>query len=100
MALYKCASSSKSAAPPIRTEFDILKASHKYVCSAFVHADTEAVSFRFLREDDKQEDLSWDEQLAKKYYSNLYREYAVCDLKHYKSGNVGIYVSSEPVLCS
>lgn len=32
--------------------------------------------------------LSWDDRLAKKYYSALYREYAVCDLKHYKTGNV------------
>ena len=43
---------------------------------------------RFLREDNDQEPLTWEEQLAKKYYDNLYREYAVCDLKHYKTGNV------------
>ena len=28
------------------------------------------------------------DKVAQKYYSSLYREYAVCDLKHYKSGNV------------
>lgn len=43
--------------------------------------------FRFLRDEDEK-DLSWDDQVAKKYYSSLFREYAVCDLKHYKSGNV------------
>jgi protein FRA10AC1 len=42
---------------------------------------------RFLREDDDKA-LTWDDQVAQKYYSNLYREFAVCDLKHYKSGNV------------
>lgn len=45
---------------------------------------------RFLREDDDVDErqLSWDDRLAKKYYSALYREYAVCELKHYKTGNV------------
>ena len=45
---------------------------------------------RFLREDDDVDErqLSWDDRVAKKFYSALYREYAVCDLKHYKSGNV------------
>ena len=42
---------------------------------------------RFLREDDDK-NLTWDDQVAQKYYSSLYREFAVCDLKHYKSGNV------------
>lgn len=56
------------------TEFDILKASHK-----------------FLREDqdaDKPHNASWNDQLAQKYYDTLFREFTVCDLKHYKSGNV------------
>jgi len=73
MALYKYGSPSKAdpSVPPGSTEFDILKASHK-----------------FLRdEDEKAKDLNWNEQVAKKYYSSLYREFAVCDLKHYKSGN-------------
>ncbi|KAJ7442456.1 folate-sensitive fragile site protein Fra10Ac1-domain-containing protein, partial [Mycena latifolia] len=30
------------------------------------------------------------EQLAAKYYDSLFREYAVCDLKHYKSGNFAL----------
>lgn len=45
--------------------------------------------FRFLREDDEQhKSRTWEDQVAQKYYASLYREYAVCDLKHYKSGNV------------
>ena len=44
---------------------------------------------RFLRPDDEGvKDLSWNDKVAKKYYDNLYKEFAVCDLKHYKSGNV------------
>ncbi|RDX57083.1 hypothetical protein OH76DRAFT_1331136, partial [Lentinus brumalis] len=67
------------------TEFDILKSSHK-----------------FLREDAEEEDskLSWDERLAKKYYSSLYREYAVCDLKHYKSGNFALRWRTETEVLS
>lgn len=59
---------------------------------------------RFLREDNVPEGAKvnekeagtstsgnskkWEDQLAEKYYESLYREFAVCDLKHYKSGNV------------
>ena len=58
---------------------------------------------RFLREEDDKTDLkaiaenadaggsSWGDRLAQKYYASLYREFAVCDLKHYKSGNVSIF---------
>ena len=42
---------------------------------------------RFLRAEDERP-TTWDDQLAGKYYESLYREFAVCDLKHYKSGNV------------
>ncbi|KAH9928432.1 folate-sensitive fragile site protein Fra10Ac1-domain-containing protein [Amylocystis lapponica] len=85
MALYSYASSSKSVSQQGRSEFDILKASHK-----------------FLREDDGSSGnkLSWDEQLAKKYYSSLYREYAVCDLKHYKSGNFALRWRTESEVIS
>ncbi|KIK94378.1 hypothetical protein PAXRUDRAFT_828059 [Paxillus rubicundulus Ve08.2h10] len=58
--------------PPV-TEFDILKASHK-----------------FLRDDTDAEASTWNDQLAKKYYDSLYREFAICDLKHYKSGNFAL----------
>lgn len=76
MSLYgRHASGSSSSAqhqPPRATEFDILKASHR-----FLHDDP-----------DETRNLTWDEQLARKYYSSLFREFAVCDLKHYKTGNV------------
>ncbi|KAF8206187.1 folate-sensitive fragile site protein Fra10Ac1-domain-containing protein [Mycena galopus ATCC 62051] len=73
MALYPYPSSSKGPNPPGKTEFEILKASHK-----------------FLREEDNKGQASWDDQLATKYYDSLFREYAVCDLKHYKSGNFSL----------
>lgn len=74
MSLYSKPSSSSSASFP--TEFDILKASHK-----FLREDQDAV---------ETQNTSWNDQLAQKYYDSLFREFAVCDLKHYKSGNVCI----------
>ena len=53
----------------------------------FRWAQTESPPCRFLR-DDAEGSTSWNDQLAKKYYDSLYREFAICDLKHYKSGNV------------
>lgn len=41
---------------------------------------------------------SWDAQLAKKYEDSLFKEFAVCDLKHYKSGNVCVYTDIGMVL--
>ncbi|KAF8071759.1 folate-sensitive fragile site protein Fra10Ac1-domain-containing protein [Lyophyllum atratum] len=73
MALYHHGSASKAIPPRGVTEFEILKAAH-----------------RFLRDEDDPKGLSWEEQLASKYYASLYREYAVCDLKHYKTGNLAL----------
>ncbi|KAG2125390.1 folate-sensitive fragile site protein Fra10Ac1-domain-containing protein [Suillus clintonianus] len=72
MSLYKpyVPKTTVAASTPV-TEFDILKASHK-----------------FLRDGtDGEASTSWNDQLAQKYYDSLYREFAICDLKHYKSGN-------------
>ncbi|KIM40572.1 hypothetical protein M413DRAFT_164146 [Hebeloma cylindrosporum] len=84
MALYKYPSSSRSNAPAPTgiTEFEILKASHK-----------------FLRDEDEKP-TTWDEQLAGKYYESLYREFAVCDLKHYKSGNFALRWRTEDEVLS
>ncbi|KAF8896132.1 folate-sensitive fragile site protein Fra10Ac1, partial [Infundibulicybe gibba] len=80
--LYPYGSSSKRPAPPGKSEFEILKESHK-----------------FLR-DENEKDLSWDQQLASKYYATLYREFAVCDLKHYKSGNFALRWRTEDEVLS
>ncbi|KAJ3829702.1 folate-sensitive fragile site protein Fra10Ac1-domain-containing protein [Lentinula raphanica] len=68
-------SSRSLTTPQGKTEFEILQGSHK-----------------FLREetDDDESQLGWEERLALKYYTSLYREFAVCDLKHYKSGNFAL----------
>ena len=80
MSLYPKHSSSTSSA----TEFDILRASHKFLRQDEDHAEAR--------------NASWNDQLAQKYYDNLFREFAVCDLKHYKSGNVRCPLLSAQVL--
>ncbi|PVG04245.1 hypothetical protein CPB86DRAFT_694016 [Serendipita vermifera] len=69
------------------SEFEILKQKH-----------------RFLREDQDEEQEqgagSWDDALARKFYSNLWKEYALCDLKHYKSGNFALRWRTEDEVVS
>ncbi|KAF8604147.1 hypothetical protein BDV93DRAFT_522615 [Ceratobasidium sp. AG-I] len=47
---------------------------------------------KFLRDDDEKEldELSADERIAVKYYRGLFKEFAVIDLKHYKSGKFAL----------
>lgn len=71
------------------TEFEILKSSHRYALSTSPTLGFLTRPHRFLRADEEgAKDLSWNDKVAKKYYDSLYKEFAVCDLKHYKSGNV------------
>jgi len=44
--------------------------------------------------------LAWNDKVAKKYYDNLYKEFAVCDLKHYKSGNFSLRWRTESEVLS
>ncbi|KAJ7196859.1 folate-sensitive fragile site protein Fra10Ac1-domain-containing protein [Mycena pura] len=85
MALYPYPSDSKAPIALGKTEFEILEASHK-----------------FLREEDedKGQPASWNDQLAAKYYDSLFREFAVCDLKHYKSGNFSLRWRTEAEVLS
>ncbi|KAI9439894.1 folate-sensitive fragile site protein Fra10Ac1-domain-containing protein [Lactarius indigo] len=79
-------SSTSKTSTSFATEFDILKASHK-----------------FLRENEDPTEAhnpSWNDQLAQKYYDNLFREFAVCDLKHYKSGNFALRWRTESEVLS
>ena len=44
---------------------------------------------RFIREGTDTDDTSWEEKLAIRYYSRLYREFAICDLSRFKEQQVG-----------
>ena len=88
MALQQHGGSSKVPHVEGTTEFEILRSSHQYALLTYPTLGFLTRHFRFLRADEGAKDLSWNDKVAKKYYDSLYKEFAVCDLKHYKSGNV------------
>ncbi|CAE6450413.1 unnamed protein product [Rhizoctonia solani] len=57
---------------------------------------------KFLRDDDDKElqELGPEERIAVKYYRGLFKEFAVVDLKHYKSGQFALRWRTEPEVIS
>lgn len=45
---------------------------------------------RFIRSDFDEDDLTWGQRVAKKYYDKLFKEYALCELKYYKEGKIAL----------
>ncbi|EGC39684.1 hypothetical protein DICPUDRAFT_74743 [Dictyostelium purpureum] len=62
-----------------KSDYDILKENHQFLRDQDNDTDDSGV-----------EELTWEERLAKKYYDRLYKEYAIIDLSHYKSGEIGL----------
>ncbi|CAO0797058.1 unnamed protein product [Mucor circinelloides] len=56
-----------------KTEKDVIQENHK-----------------FVRSDVDDEDLTWGQRVAKKYYDKLFKEYAICELKYYKEGKIAL----------
>ncbi|XP_059387749.1 protein FRA10AC1 [Carassius carassius] len=44
---------------------------------------------RFLWRDEDEEDMTWEKELAKKYYDKLFKEYCIADLSRYKENKFG-----------
>jgi protein FRA10AC1 len=44
---------------------------------------------RFVRSD-QNEESTWEQRVAKKYYDKLFKEYAICELKFYKQGKIAL----------
>jgi protein FRA10AC1 len=44
---------------------------------------------RFVRSELDQ-DSTWEQRVAKKYYDKLFKEYAICELKYYKEGKIAL----------
>ncbi|KAJ8406816.1 hypothetical protein AAFF_G00297320 [Aldrovandia affinis] len=44
---------------------------------------------RFLWRDEDEDDMTWEKELAKKYYDKLFKEYCVADLSRYKENKFG-----------
>ncbi|WVO13065.1 hypothetical protein L204_100675 [Cryptococcus depauperatus] len=51
---------------------------------------------RFIREDEEPETVSWEERLARAYESKLFKEFALIDLKHYKSKKLALRWRTAP----
>lgn len=64
-----------------RNDWDVLKEKH-----------------RFLRDEEEEEEdtgSEYDNEVARRYYKHLFKEYAIADMKHYKSGNLSLCWRSE-----
>ncbi|XP_047233163.1 protein FRA10AC1 isoform X2 [Girardinichthys multiradiatus] len=44
---------------------------------------------RFLWRDEDEEDMTWEKEVAKKYYDKLFKEYCIADLSRYKENKFG-----------
>ncbi|KAM4524422.1 protein FRA10AC1 [Odontesthes bonariensis] len=55
-----------------KTDLDVLRQNH-----------------RFLWKDEDEEDMTWEKELAKKYYDKLFKEYCIADLSRYKENKFG-----------
>lgn len=58
-----------------RTDADVLRENHK-----------------FLWDEDDAE--TWEQQMAKKYYDKLFKEYCICDLSRYKENKVDLSLNA------
>ncbi|KAG0198834.1 hypothetical protein BGX28_007781 [Mortierella sp. GBA30] len=45
---------------------------------------------KFLRFEKDDQDMTWEQRVAKKYYDKLFKEYALVELKYYKEGRVAM----------
>ena len=45
---------------------------------------------RFIWDEESEEDLSWGQRLALKYYNKLFKEYCISDLSRYKENKFGM----------
>ncbi|TNN03850.1 protein FRA10AC1 [Takifugu flavidus] len=62
----------KRATAKDRTDHDVLRENH-----------------RFLWKDEDEEDMTWEKELAKKYYDKLFKEYCIADLSRFKENKFG-----------
>lgn len=58
-----------------KSDLEALRSEHKFVRST---------------EDDSRDGADWKVRLARRYYDNLYKEYAVIDLSRYEIGFIGL----------
>uniref|UniRef100_A0A8D8ZQG0 Protein FRA10AC1 homolog n=1 Tax=Cacopsylla melanoneura TaxID=428564 RepID=A0A8D8ZQG0_9HEMI len=64
-----------------KTDLDVIIENHKFLW------------------DESSEPSTWEEELAKKYYDKLFKEYCICDLSRYKHNQVAMRWQTESELC-
>ncbi|GAA6062438.1 hypothetical protein JCM10212_003312 [Sporobolomyces blumeae] len=74
----------RPANPETKHELDILKERHQFVRSTDVDPAT----------------LSWEDRLAAKYYDSLFKEFAIVNLKHWRTGAVALRWRTEDEVLS
>ncbi|GJN89886.1 hypothetical protein Rhopal_002875-T1 [Rhodotorula paludigena] len=72
------------AKPQSKNELDVLKERHQFVRDSNVDPAS----------------LAWEDQLAYKYYETLFKEFALVNLKHYRSGAVALRWRTEDEVLS
>lgn len=65
-----------------KSDLDVIRENHKFLW------------------DESSEPNSWEEQLARKYYDKLFKEYCICDLSRYKYNQVAMRWQTKLELCS
>jgi protein FRA10AC1 len=43
-----------------------------------------------VRSEADEQETTWEQRVAKKYYDKLFKEYAICELKYYKEGKIAL----------
>lgn len=72
--------------PPAKTDADVLKENYRFVRSA--------------EDDEAALNGSAEQRIAKRYYDRLFKEYAIADMTHYRSGRIGLRWRTESEVLS
>mmetsp|Transcript_21780 Transcript_21780/g.46016 ORF Transcript_21780/g.46016 Transcript_21780/m.46016 type:complete len:341 (-) Transcript_21780:316-1338(-) len=70
---------SSKAPPPMRTDADAIRESHRFLWDEGEDAGAARASA-----------LSWEQRLAKRYHDRLFKEYALADMARYREGAIGL----------
>ncbi|CAL1599487.1 unnamed protein product [Knipowitschia caucasica] len=73
----------KRSAAKDKTDHDVIRENH-----------------RFLWRDEDEEEMTWEKDLAKKYYDKLFKEYCIADLSRYKENKFGFRWRTETEVVS
>lgn len=82
--------SQRKKLPKSRTELDVLIAHHKFLRTTTTTTDEGNDEGNDKGKGRGQGERTWEEELAIKFYESLFREFAVVNLKHYKSNKVSL----------